>query len=223
MVTRLDRNVGRVLRAIDDAGLAGETLVVFTSDNGATFEAGNQGTSLALDSNRPLRGHKRTLWEGGIRVPAAARWPGHIPAGRVAREPMQTIDLLPTLLAAAGSRPDPAWRVDGVDRLAAWIGSSATPASTSERTLFWEWRGEGADQAAAMRGNLKLIVNRGGAPELYDVVADPAERRDVAAAFPEVVERLQEELEAWLATEVTEDRGTGETHPKPTSPKGSLP
>lgn len=223
MVTRLDRNVGRVLKAVDDAGLAGETLVVFTSDNGATFEAGNQGTSLAHDSNRPLRGQKRTLWEGGIRVPAAVRWPGHVPAGRVVREPMQTIDLMPTLLAAVGGRPDPAWRVDGVDRLASWTGGGpASPSSAAERTLFWEWRGEGADQVAAMRGNLKLIVNRGGAPELYDVVADPAERRDVAAAFPEVVERLQEELEAWLATEVMEDRGTGDVNQKSTSPKGSL-
>ena len=211
MVTRLDRNVGRVLKAIDDAGLAGDTLVVFTSDNGATFEVGNQGTSLALDSNRPLRGQKRTLWEGGIRVPAIARWPGRIPAERVSRLPIQMTDLMPTLLAAAGARPDPAWRVDGTNLLAAWSGRAELP----ERTLFWEWCAEGADQLAAMRGNLKLLVNRGGTPELYDIDDDPAERRDVAAAHPEIVERLQEELEAWLATEITDDRGDGVRHPKP--------
>jgi arylsulfatase A-like enzyme len=208
MITRLDRNVGRVLKAIDEAGLAGETLVVFTSDNGATFEAGNQGASLALDSNRPLRGQKRTLWEGGIRVPAVVRWPGRIPAGRVAREPAQMIDLMPTLLAAAGAAPDPAWRVDGLDLLAAWSGRSAPHV----RTLFWEWRGEGSDQLAAMRGDLKLIINRRGTPELYDVAGDPAERRDVAAAHPDLVERLQEELEAWLATEVTDERGADAQH-----------
>ncbi len=71
MVTRLDRNVGRVLAALDDLKLAGDTIVIFTSDHGATFESGNQGTSNALDSNRPFRGQKRTLWEGGIRVPGA--------------------------------------------------------------------------------------------------------------------------------------------------------
>ncbi len=197
MVTRLDRNVGRVLAALEALKLAGETLVVFTSDHGATFESGNLGTSNALDSNRPFRGQKRTLWEGGIRVPGIVRWPGHVPAGRVSDEVIVMTDLFPTLLAAVGSKPDPAWKVDGLDVLPAWLGTGRVP----ERSLFWEWRGEGANQFAAMRGNLKLVVVNNGQPELFDVETDPAERRNLIAARPELAGQLRAGLKAWLATE----------------------
>ena len=88
--------------------------------------------------------------------------------------------LFPTLLAAAGAAPDPAWKVDGLNVLPVWTGKGDGP----ERTLFWEWRSEGCDQLAAMRGDLKLVVTHGGKPELFDVVTDPAERRDVAAEHP---------------------------------------
>jgi arylsulfatase A-like enzyme len=187
MVTRLDRNVGRLVEALESLGLSSNTLVVFTSDHGATFEKGNRGTSNAHDSNRPFRGQKRTLWEGGIRVPA----------GVVSGELIHMIDLLPTLLAAVGASPDPAWKVDGADVLPAWTGRSPAP----ERTLFWEWRSEGADQLAAMRGRFKMVITQGGRPELFDVEADPAERRNVAAEHPELAKRLHDELKSWLATE----------------------
>ncbi len=198
MVTRLDRNVGRVLAALDDLKLADDTIVVFTSDHGATFEAGNLGTSAALDSNRPFRGGKRTLWEGGLRVPGVVRWPGHVPAGVVSDQILQMTDLFPTLLAAAGAAPDPAWKVDGLDVLPAWLGKAAVP----ERTLFWEWRSEGGHQLAALRGRFKLVVTHDGPPELYDVEADPAERRNVIADHPELARRLRADLKTWLATEV---------------------
>jgi arylsulfatase A-like enzyme len=201
MVARLDRNVGRVLAALDEQGLAGNTLVVFTSDQGATFESGNKGASVYHDSNAPFRGQKRTLWEGGLRVPAAARWPGHIPAGRISDAVMQTIDLFPTFLAAAGARPEPNWHEDGIDLLPSWTGG----VPLSERTLFFEWRSEGADLVAALRGDHKLVVQRGGEPELYDVVADPAERRDISALRPGLVRRLHSDLKAWLATEIRAD------------------
>jgi arylsulfatase A len=194
MVTRFDRNVGRVLAALDEGKLADHTLVIFASDHGATFESGNQGTSDFHDSNAPFRGQKRTLWEGGIRVPACARWPGHIKAGSASDEVMMTIDLLPTILAAAGGE---AKGVDGVDLLPAWTGTGHVP----ERTVFWEWRSEGSDQLAAMRGDLKLTITDGGKPELFDVARDPAERRNLAARKPEVAKRLGVELKAWLATE----------------------
>ena len=126
-------------------------LIVFTSDHGATFESGNQGTSAALDSNRPFRGQKRTLWEGGIRVPALACWPGRIPAGVRTQEVMHLTDLLPTFVAAAGGEVDPAWHVDGINLLAAWTGKAPAP----ERTLFWEWRSEGSDQLAALAGPIQ--------------------------------------------------------------------
>jgi arylsulfatase A-like enzyme len=197
MVTRLDRNIGRLLGALRRLGLDRQTLIVFTSDHGATFESGNQGTSAALDSNRPFRGQKRTLWEGGIRVPFAACWPGRIPAGAVSGDVIQLIDLLPTFLAAAGGSANASWHVDGANLLPLWTGNAAAP----ERTLFWEWQSERSDQLAALRGRFKLVVSHGGKSELYDVVGDPAERRDVSAQYPELTEKLRDELAAWLKTE----------------------
>jgi arylsulfatase A len=197
MVTRLDRNIGRLVETLDSLDLSRDTLIVFTSDHGATFESGNQGTSAALDSNRPFRGHKRTLWEGGIRVPALAYWPGRIEPGVVAQDPIELTDLLPTFVSAAGGKVDPAWHVDGIDLLENWTGKAPVP----ERTLFWEWRAEGADQRAAMRGRFKLVVTHAGKPELYDVVGDPAERRDISAEHPDLVRQLRDELTDWLKSE----------------------
>ena len=197
MVTRLDLNIGRLVATLERLDLTRETLIVFTSDHGATFESGNQGTSAALDSNRPFRGQKRTLWEGGIRVPSLASWPGRIPAGVVDPDVMQLIDLLPTLTTAAGGSVNPSWHVDGVNLLPVWTGEAPAP----ERTLFWEWQSENCDQLAAMRGRFKLVVNHGGKSELYDVVGDPAERRDVSARYPDLTRQLRDELAAWLKTE----------------------
>ncbi len=206
MVTRLDRNVGRLLAAVDASGLSNRTLVVFTSDHGATFEQGNQGTSNFHDSNRPFRGQKRTLWEGGIRVPAVVRWPGHVPAGLVSKEPVHMTDVFPTLLDAAGGKPDPAWKVDGRDLLPYWTSHPEAPCAPGSPggTLFWEWRGEGANQIAAMQGRFKLVITQGGRPELFDVDADPAERRNVVAEHPDVAKRLAADLKAWMATERTD-------------------
>ena len=197
MITRMDWNIGRLCDTLKRCHLFEETLLVFTSDNGATFEFGNQGASAALDSNRPFRGQKRTLWEGGIRVPGLACWPGKIAAGQVCREVVHLIDLLPTLVAAAGGTVDPAWRVDGVNVLRVLTGKGRM----LERTVFWEWQSEGANELAALRGDLKIVISRGGKPELYDVSADPAERRDLSATHPQTVQQLQSEIEAWMATE----------------------
>jgi arylsulfatase A-like enzyme len=197
MVTRLDKNAGRVAAALDELGLTDRTLLVFASDHGATFEEGNQGASNFLDSNRPLRGQKRTLWEGGVRIPAFARWPGHIAAKATSSDVMSSLDLLPTFLAAAGGEPDSAWHLDGVNLLPAWTGHGPVP----QRTLFWEWRSEGSNQLAALRGRDKLVITQGGKAELFDVEADPAERRNVAAQDPDLYRELNEQLKAWMATE----------------------
>jgi arylsulfatase A-like enzyme len=198
MATRLDRNIGRLIETLDRLGLTRETLVVFTSDQGATFERGNQGTSAALDSNRPFRGQKRTLWEGGIRVPGVVCWPGTIPAGVVGAEVVHLTDLMPTFMAAAGGQVDPAWHVDGINLLAVWR-SQALPA---DRTLFWEWRSEGRAQLAALRNRMKLIITDGGEPELYDVVNDPAERRDLSSQYPQLTREMNTALDGWLKTAV---------------------
>ncbi len=195
MIHRLDAAIGRILTALEETGLARDTIVIFTSDNGATFEAGNQGASNFHDSNRPFRGQKRSLEEGGIRVPGLVRWPGQVPAGRRFEAPVHMIDVFPTVLAAAGGTPDPAWKVDGLNLLEVWRGKAPTP----ERTLFWEWKAEGYDMRAAMRGDFKLLDIR-GARFLYNVREDPGERRTLAAEYPDLFKRLQQELEAWLAT-----------------------
>ena len=192
----MDRNIGRLLAAVHRIRPRGDTLTIFTSDNGATFEPGNLGTCSALDSNAPLRGEKRTLWEGGIRVPTVVAWPGHILAGTVSDIVGQQIDLFPTVLAAAGALPSPSWKVDGLNLLPAWRGETKAP----DRTLCWEWRAEGFDQIAAIRGDLKLLVDRGGPPELFDVARDPSERRNLAEERPEIADQLSAQLVNWLGT-----------------------
>lgn len=209
MVTRLDREVGRVLHALDRNRLSRNTIVVFTSDHGATFETGNAGASAFHDSNHPFRGQKRTLWEGGIRVPGIVRWPGVTKAGWTCPAPVHMTDLFPTLLSAAGGRLDPAWKVDGHNLLDLWRGLHPE----EEWTRFWEWRVEGSQQLAAMRGDYKLVVTGTNPLELFNVVADPGERRNRAAEFPDLVKRLQEELTAWLATE-TEESKQGRGQPR---------
>jgi arylsulfatase A-like enzyme len=210
MVTRLDKEVGRVMKTLDDLGLADNTLVLFSSDHGATFEGGNQGASAYHDSNRPFRGQKRTLWEGGIRVPGMVRWPGHVPAGKVSEEIIHNIDVLPTFLAAAGVEPEASWKVDGRNLLPVWRGQSKAP----PRTLFWEWRVEGMYQLAAMQGDHKLVLTGNNRPELFNLTNDPAERRSVIAEHQALARAMERDLRAWLATE-TEASKWGKTPAKP--------
>jgi arylsulfatase A-like enzyme len=212
MITRLDKEVGRILETLDALKLSESTLVVFSSDHGATFESGNKGASAFHDSNFPFRGQKRTLWEGGVRVPGVVRWPGTIPAGVVSWDAVHNTDVLPTFLAAAGTKS--AEKVDGMDLLEVWKGKAKTP----ERTLFWEWRAEGYSQLAALRGNLKLVVTGNNPPELFDVVNDPGERRSIRFEHVKLADSLRKELQAWLATE-TEESKWGRQPAKPAKPK----
>jgi arylsulfatase A-like enzyme len=196
MIHRLDAGIGRVLKALDETGLTNDTLVVFSSDNGATFESGSKGVASFHDSNRPFRGQKRSLEEGGIREPGVVRWPGRVPAGRRFEEPVHMIDVMPSLVAAAGGAVDPAWKVDGLNLLDVWTGKAKLP----ERTLFWEWTSEGYDMYAAARGDFKLLrIN--GADFLYNIRLDPGERRTLAAEQPEIWKRLRSELEEWKRSE----------------------
>ena len=107
-------------------------------------------------------------------MPGLVSWPGTIPGGTVGSEVVHLVDLMPTLVAAAGGRVNPAWHVNSVNLLPVWTGK----AQPAERTLFWEWRSEGGAQLAALRNRMKLVVT-GGRPELYDVVNDPGERHEI--------------------------------------------
>ncbi len=196
-VERLDKEVARVLKTLDDLKLADNTIVIFTSDHGATFEKLSEYAPIYHDSNYPFRGQKRTLWEGGMRVPGVIRWPGHVPSGVESSDLIHMCDLFPTLLAAIGAQPDPAWHVDGRNMLDVITGKEKAP----DRTLYWEWDEGGAKYLAAMRGNLKMIISGDNKPEMYDVVADPAERIDRSEQYAKQVKEMKAGLEEWLSTE----------------------
>ena len=187
-VTALDAGVGRVLEQLDALDLASETLVFFYSDNGAFM---SPGSGLEVASNAPLRGGGNTLWEGGIRVAAIARRPGRIPAGSVVGEPLISLDILPTLPAAAGARIPSAPQLDGRDMSRALEGRK----SPSPRAMFWRYRG-----AEAVRsGRYKILRAAEDEPfRLFDLATDAAETKDLAAEKPQVLTRLQADFEKWL-------------------------
>ena len=186
LMKSLDDNVGVILDALDEAGIAGRTLVVFTNDNGG------QTGSAAL--NTPLRERKGTLYEGGVRVPAAIRWPGVVAPGSVVETPAIALDLVPTFLAAAGAPRGS--ELDGVD-LAPRLRGVAAP--EDPRTFFWRRRGPDGP-LAARRGPWKMVWNdRAAEPELYHLPSDLGESADVAGSHPEEVRELREALLAWDA------------------------
>ena len=196
-ISRMDKDVGRILKTLDDLQLNQDTLVIFSSDHGATFEPLAHGGPIYFDSNRPFRGQKRTLWEGGMRVPAVVRWMGHVPSHGDTHEIVHNCDVFPTLLAVAGVKVDPAMKIDGVNLLDVWLGKAKSP----DRTLYWEWREGGNTQFAAMHGDLKMVITGGNKPELFNVEIDPAERRSIVAEHPDEVKALNAGLNDWLKTE----------------------
>jgi len=127
MVETLDHHVGQLLAALQNAGIADNTLVIFTADNGGHPD---------YAANGPLRGSKWNLYEGGIRVPRIIRWPGTVPAGKVNDSPMSGVDLPPTLVAVAGKPVSAGVALDGRNRLPVWRGGSTSDAS---RSLFWHF------------------------------------------------------------------------------------
>lgn len=188
MVSRMDRDVGSLLDLLAERGLDDDTLVMFTSDNGATYDIGGADTPF-FRSNADLRGAKGSVYEGGLRVPLIARWPGRVPAGEVSDAVGAFWDLMPTLLEAAGLDAT-AKVLDGESLLPVLLG--AAPAR--ERTLYWEFPGYGSQQA--LRDGDWSLVRRDLAhsdrttTELFDLAADPAQEHDLAAEHPELVERM---------------------------------
>lgn len=199
MVTRLDRSVGRVLALLKELQLDNNTLVIFTSDNGGAFgevtkdfefKPGRMGGTdyVFFRSTGPFRAFKGSVYEGGIRVPFIARWPGRIKAGQVSELPAAFYDVLPTLCAVAGIKP-PA-NTDGVSLLPTLTGRGQ---QAKHEFLFWDFGGYGGQQAVRLgdwkgvrrnlhQGNLRI--------ELYNLATDISEQRDVAAQHPEIVQRV---------------------------------
>lgn len=206
MVTCMDDGIGRILAAIDRAGIRKNTLVWFFSDNGGARNAGN---------NVPLRGDKGTVFEGGVRVPAAVRWPARLGGGRKVTAPLAYIDVLPTLMRITGVRDHRGQPLDGLDVLDVLEGKSAA----LERDLFSYigMAGEQDEQLALMTPRWKLVVrgpsiagdrpgdSAGGAAgrrqELFRIDRDPLEREDVAGENPGTVKKLFRRLREFRSLE----------------------
>ena len=194
MITRMDREVGRIVTLLEELGLTDDTIFVFSSDNGATFPGCGGLDTDRLRSNGDFRQWKGSPYEGGLRVPTAIAWPGRIPAGQTLAAPTGFEDWMPTLLDLAGLHDKIPAGGDGVSLAAALEGKAAPP---TDRFLYRELT-EGKWQAVT-DGRWKAIRKAAGPKqperakptELFDLAADPSETKDIAAEQPDVVRRLE--------------------------------
>jgi arylsulfatase A-like enzyme len=185
MLRSLDRNIGRLLDALRERNLEKDTLVIFTSDNGAPHYAG------VGSRNQPYRGWKATYFEGGIRVPLFMRWPAALPEGKVAAGPAAHFDIFSTIAAAAGAAPPPDRIIDGVDLLPFARGEVT---GRPHESLFWRTD----DYLTLRRGDWKLQTSaRTGKTWLFDLATDPTERVNLAAREPSRVVDMKERISAF--------------------------
>lgn len=196
-VSCLDAAVAAILRKLKDLGMEENTLVIFTSDNGGY--TGN---------NMPLRDGKGTTYEGGIRVPFIAKWPGQIPEGRVSHEFCSTLDLFPAFLDVAGAKPFNSIKLDGFNILPVLTAQG----KSQRKDHFWEYQG----RRGARVGHLKWVAQRaryellpeGYTGELYDLENDMSEQRDLTTIKPELCREMKARWESWMQEMAnTEPRG----------------
>jgi arylsulfatase A-like enzyme len=187
MITRMDRQVGELLAQLKQLGLDERTLVIFTSDNGPHKEGGPAYDPDFFDANGPFRGIKRSLTDGGIRVPFLARWPGRIKAGATSAHVGYFGDMMATFAELAGARP-PAG-LDSFSLVPTLLGRGT---QATHEYLYWEFYESGFDQAVLLEGRWKGIrLKSPAAPiQLYDLASDPAEQTDLTAREPKLVERI---------------------------------
>ena len=191
LIEHLDAGIGQVISAIDTAGVTDDTLIIFASDNGGQCDVGA--------NNGPLRGCKQEMYEGGIRVPMCAVWPGEIEPGTVSDYHAMSMDIFPTVAAAAGATLDHA--IDGRSFLPLLTGDEQDQAP---RDLFWTRR-EGGDKYmgqtiwAIRRGSWKLLQNTANEPfQLFDLATDPRESKDLAAENGGKFKELSAALQAHM-------------------------
>jgi arylsulfatase A-like enzyme len=211
-VTMADRFVGETMGLLKELGLESNTLVIFTSDNGAANPYRQE-----LNSTGKLRGMKTNMYEGGIRVPMLARFPGRIAAGSTSDAPVFFPDFMPTIAEFTGATQHlPKRKLDGISLVPELTGKGRI---NRERTLYWEWTKGHMDtnyrpqMQAVRRGKWKLVRHEVPGPwELYDLTADPSETNNLAASEPKVVK----ELDTW----VTANRQDPPPQTEPEKPKG---
>ena len=207
MVASVDESVGRVLAVLDELKLAENTLVIFSSDNGGVGGYVREGIKTAGDvtDNTPLRGGKGMLYEGGVRVPYIFRWPGKIPAGTVCDQPINSVDLYPTLLEVAGAEPPADYPLDGVSYFKAL--TSGGKADLGRDAIFWHFPGYLGAGAGSWRTTPGGAVRAGdwklqeyfedGHLELYNLRDDIGQTNNLAAKLPGKAEELHARLASW--------------------------
>ena len=200
-LTDLDTQLGRLFAALDEMNLANNTIIFFSSDNGAEdYRIGNASNG-GVGNTGPLRARKRSMYEGGIRTFALLRWPGHVAAGRRDETSvLGAVDFLPTICKLTGVEVPDGLQPDGEDVSDIWLGKSRP----RTKPLHWEWlfRVQGADYTPPMLairdGDWKLFVNHDGSKaQLFDIPEDIGEEYDVAAAHPDIVKTLSAKALAW--------------------------
>lgn len=182
MVERLDARMGDVMRQLHAMGQDDNTIVLFLSDNGGDPNG----------DNGPLRGRKSSLWEGGIRVPFAMRWPGHLPEGRTSSQVVMSMDIGTTLLKAAGIAAPAGVRFDGMDIMDIAAGRR----EAQKRTVFWRYKRGTNLRKAVREGDLKLVIDN-GAEELHDIGKDLREQNNLLPGAATDAARLKKLLAAW--------------------------
>jgi arylsulfatase A-like enzyme len=209
MIQSLDESVGRVMARLDELGLAGNTVVIFSSDNGGL--GGYHSTEAPSEirgftDNAPLRGGKGTLYEGGLRVPFIVRWPGVVKAGTTSEIPVAHVDVYPTFIDIAGARTRPGYILDGVS----FAGALRDPSARLGReAIYWHFPGylesyvhpsgfRTGPVGAIHAGDFKLLeFFETGRVELYDLRKDIGEKQDLAGKMPREARELQARLAAW--------------------------
>lgn len=193
MISTLDEDVGRIMAELKELGIAENTIVIFTSDNGAANEHGAK--SDYFDGTGPLRGIKRDLYEGGIRVPLIVSWPGTVPAGAVDDSSHVTFwDFLPTFAELAGAEIPEGLALDGISVVPSFLDGTTVG---NERPLYWEFRRkpDTSLMQAVRWGHYKAVrLEEDAALEVYDLQDDIGETRDIAAQHPDLVEKFESYL-----------------------------
>ncbi|QDT42245.1 Arylsulfatase [Gimesia alba] len=183
MITRLDRDLGQMVKLLKELNLEHKTIIFFTSDNGPHQEGMHQVDF--FNSNGPLRGYKRDLYEGGIRVPLIVKWPGKVQAGTTTDHISAFWDFLPTACELAGIKPPQS--IDGVSYLPTLLGQPQTP----HDTLFWKYRGK----VALRSGKWKAVQTGLKKPfELYNLDTDIGEQNNIAEQHPEIVAQMKQKI-----------------------------